>query len=562
MKKFVAILLAVATILGCVACSKAEETTKKKKKKTKKTTTESVETEESTDEPTDETTDEPTDAPTSNPTDDTTEAPTDTTEDPNETGGVYETWAVPDPFTMSTGLTIRHDLEKLQIGRDLVYKVWGDLDPQSEFEEVRYVKARTDMVSVYEDGPLADAVSYKFTSLADDAASMYAERLEKFLSSQQSGTLERDTSYNVNTTVFRADSEYFSSMMEIVDYGLDFYDVQRVGANYRYSDGSFIDITEVVTDMAALTSYVKDKMDPYRYDYDETVQNVEDGACAWALLYDGIYIENFGKVPVIGNEYMFDLSYFGATPETYALLADKSGEILWDVNEDQFIDDIRISLETDASEESVESLTISVNADQYVFTPNEIAYLADDYEFAENLEHYLVRTEYGYFLIVSLESYYWYHTCIFRVDENGVTFRTDGNYYVLEAFDPDNILVGDTAYITGLEATRDTRRFSDIGILASTTIFKDVYSGPYKTKIDLPAQEVDLTDLSIGADVTVPAGTMVAPILLDENTGLLIMRILDPDESQTSYVVMETGGEYDIAGYHSYEALYGVIFGE
>ena len=35
----VAILLAVATILGCVACSKAEETTKKKKKKTKKTTT-------------------------------------------------------------------------------------------------------------------------------------------------------------------------------------------------------------------------------------------------------------------------------------------------------------------------------------------------------------------------------------------------------------------------------------------------------------------------------------------------------------------------------------------
>ena len=27
-------------------------------------------------------------------------------------------------------------------------------------------------------------------------------------------------------------------------------------------------------------------------------------------------------------------------------------------------------------------------------------------------------------------------------------------------------------------------------------------------------------------------------------------------------LVMETGGEFDIAGYHSYEALYGVIFGE
>ncbi|MBO4474636.1 MAG: hypothetical protein J5750_06985 [Clostridiales bacterium] len=563
MKKLVAGLLATAMILGCVAC-KSEETTKKKKK-AKKTTEKTEETGDPTDESTDEPTDEPTADPSADPTDDPTDDPNGDPAAPTigEVHEPFDTVSVPDPVTFPSGLTIRHDLEKIQLGRDVLFRAYGDADPDSEFGEINYVKAKADQLYIIEDGPIQDAVSSVFDAVATNAIDLYRTRLDAFLATQQNGPLGASSSYNNRAVVFRADSEVFSCIMYETDFCEDFYDENSSCANFRYADGSTIALADVVTDMDALVMHVSDDMDPENYFYTDTIEALKDGSVTWALLYDGIYILHYGKVPVIGNEDMFDLSSFGATPETYSIQADHNNEIIWDVDEDGYLDDIRITANIDDQTESVERLVISVNSDQYVYTDNEIIDLSLDCGFAsDRLENYLIRTDYGFFLVVALESYFWDHTCIFRIDQDGVMLLFTGEFSIVDACDPDNVLVSDVAYITGLEGTRESCRISDIGYPAANTIFKDVYSGPYKTKIDLPANETNLLTMEIGDEVTVPAGTMVAPIYYVEGAGLLVMRILDPDDSKTSYVVMETDGEFGVAGYHAYEGFYGVMFGE
>ncbi|MBO4687158.1 MAG: hypothetical protein J5636_01460 [Clostridiales bacterium] len=564
MKKAIASILAMAMLLGCVGCT-SKETTKKKPSKTKKPTTE--ETDAPTEDPTDDPETDPTDDPTGptgdpgNPTDtiDTTE-PSDT-DDPTAPYG--DPAQVPDPFTLPSGITIHHDLEKLQLGRDVVYRAYGDVNPDSDYGDMSYVTMKFDELYTIEGGPIQDSLSDKFTKVAEDALASYQYDLDKFLQVQQNGsTWPGNSYYNVETVVYRADSEYVSFILNYMDFGPDYYEFVSVGMNYRTSDGGFITIEEVVTDMDALYAYVVETMDPTIYGYEDLIQEVQTGACAFALTYDGIYIAGFGKVPVFGNENMFDLSYFGGVPDTYGLILDYNGEAIWDVTEDAALDSVRVTADIDTEDDGISKLNISVNGDVYRFDRNDIDNLAVFYGISQELPSYLLRTRNGYYLVVTLESWYWCDTCVFKLDGNAVRLVNEDDVIVREGYDPDNLRVSDSARLTGLVSTKEYCFLNEDGSMIGNSIFKEIYAGPYKTLIDLPANETNLLTMEIGDAITLPAGSIVSSIYVVEGAGLLVMRVLDPDDSKTFHVVLETDCDGMIAGCFAGEAFSGLSWGE
>ena len=573
MKKIIATLLAAAMLLGCMGCA-SEETTKKKKK-TKKTTEKTEETVVPTEDPTDDPGTEPTGDPkdpTGDPTDTTDPTDTDTTKTPSDTADTSdpnsapdEPVQVPDPYTLPDGIVIHHDLEKLQLGRDVLYRAFGDLEENQDYgyETMKSVSARVDEVYTIEYGPLHDSLEEEFSAVSEEALKTYGDRLDRFLAAQQSGgELPDNTIYQVDTVVYRADSEYLSCILYYIDFDVENYEVYSKGYTFRTYNGAPIALHDVVPDIDLLYAYVMETMDVRSGNYETLVQSVLDETCAFALLYDGIYIAGFGKVPVIGNEDMFDLTYFGGVPDTYGLILDYKGTIHWDVDEDGSLDEISVSATIDYDTEEMEQLFVWVNDSMYTFDQNSIGSLSMYYGFAEEINNYLFRTRYGYFLAVTLESWYMCHTCIFKLSDNGVTLVNEGFFTLREAYDPDAIRVWDTARLTGLVSTREYCALNEYGDLAGNSIFKEVYNGPFKTNIDLPANETDLLTMEIGDPITIPAGTMVSTIYHVEGAGLVVMRVLDPDESKTIYVVMETDSDGMIAGYFAGDAFSVCTWGE
>lgn len=172
MKKFVAILLAVATILGCVACT-SEETTKKKKK-TKKTTKKTETTEDPTDDPTDFTTDDPTE-PSSDPTSDTSTSDTSTSDSSSAT----DTTSAP---VVPGELVISHDLEKIALTEASTYRAYGASDMSVNYDKYGSVELDITLFSTADDYPeLKDTLEEMYSQDdVDFLTSSYGEVLSLF----------------------------------------------------------------------------------------------------------------------------------------------------------------------------------------------------------------------------------------------------------------------------------------------------------------------------------------------------------------------------------------------
>ena len=561
MKKYVALLLSLAMVLSLTSCESSKSSKDVDSKLLNISATEDTESTET--KPTDLSTTETTEESTSD------TVPTETETTPSDTVPSDTTETTPAPgITLPSGFTISHNLDKLEIYRETEYLGCGKVEGSGDDMKVgRASAALYYLYDMNENSPLGKALKSRYEKNSELVGKVFS-RLQKELELTGTGEYWIDfNQYYIEPEVLRADSEILSfiegahnySFIELKDSEL----YQPSSGNYRVKDGSVIELTDVVKDLDALVKIVEEKSNPSEYGYDELIKSVKDGTARFGILYDGIYLPDVGKIPVIGNETLFDLSYFGNTTATdYTVRFDRDWKLEWDVDGDNVLDKITLSIAKDPDSDSIGKLSILFNNDTYEYTSEQIEYLENDMAYNEGMDSFVAFTDNGTFLFVLLEDFMFStHVILFKVDGGKLVPLDDYVCGVREICDPSDLLISEGVEGIGINSGSNRVRISENGELLYKSIYFDVYDGPYITRVDLPGVMTDLwaTD---GGDTVIPKGSVVSIIRYIDDYDEFVAEVHNEDESKSYYVLLQKDREGKIGGYSISEAFIGVSFGE
>ena len=348
MKKVLALILSASMLLGLAACSKSEETTKKKKKKTKKTTkTEITEIETETEVPSDSDTD-PTDT-----------APTDT-----------------DPIDLPSNITIKNDLSQLLVDRDYKCRMYGAIDPTQDSEYGEVVASEYLYLEelffidhfIDQDGDAdknyLNALEGLYT-LHDNFERKYDDYLNRFCDKQKNGQTLPTEVFISDTTIYRCDTEIMSIAMTnvtLVDGSVG--DARVECHNFRASDGSRIENSDVIKNPDALKQYLEDMYPEDSFVMDYIIESIGSAEPDMVLTYDGvIFPEHSLKVPYTDVPEAFDESYFFSTPDVYSLYLDTYDRLVWDFDGDGDIE--KLDCDIELKDYLVSSINIELDGNTY-----------------------------------------------------------------------------------------------------------------------------------------------------------------------------------------------------
>ena len=556
MKKKLAVLLALATVLGCVGCSKSEETTKKKKK-TKKTTTSEETTEESTEDPSEVTSDV-----TTSESEETSESET----EPQDTRPPRDDLKT---ITLPGGLTVTDDLEFLPIGRDQIFYGYGaqNPDPDTWPQYVRTTGSITTLEVYDEQCPLYNFLTEYIGYLTDNVDSNFRDNKKDFLKDLESGNEARDYRYSYFIDLARADDAYLS--IHVYHYDSERTLDDRNYANFyttiRTEDQSILRYADVVKDFPRFKEYVKEHFDPSS-GFDPSVADIRsEEHSEFLLLYDGIYVGGVGKVSVVGNEDLFDLSYFTHVPQYYTLDFDVENKLVWDVDGDGKADTVSLSLTSFEQGDEESRLTITLNGQDYSYTENELNGLDFVWGLSSITPSIYVHSSEGDFLIVQIEAINNTLLYTFTIEDGQLIAGRDfAAGSLLEYYDPDSILVDQFYGLIGANYPEYSCHLNEDGELCNNNIYMDFYDGPYTTISDLPAMEFDMASLEEGNALTIPQGSVVTLIRYYPDLGKAVMRIESEAELDSgNYVTVTFDTENGtIDGKEVYECFTGVTYGE
>ena len=517
MKKRLALLLSIVMIISAfaAACSKAEETTKKKKKKTKKTSktaiTETVE----------------------------TDIPTDT--DPTDTFTI-ETSPTPSvPDKTGDPMTISHDLTDLGLMRDAKCYQYGAMDPTAD-DYVNYfavqVRFYCETVSVSKGGAqFAADLDEMYSQIIESGKETYSDAVNKFVSAQQNGEHLPYLTLGEYVTIYRADSQVFSFVMDADIFG---YDVEEESSsfygNVDPNTSAEIEMSDIITDVDRfcdiLDMYLYTKDTEYREDLKNALKSNDE--TVFALTYDGIIIDGI-KIPVVGHENCINMEYFGHTPSEYCLLLDEKNQIEWDFNGDGIFDHVGVDYQND-------ELIVEYNNGSYTFGEDKIPDISKMDDLAWNSPSVVMCSPDMCRFIVSMNYSETVERLLFfdlssgePVFENIVEGRIIGI-----PLGPSDLRIGeDVDLIGGREMYRDYVLQPD-GSLIPQTAFIYMHSYPFVLSADVKGDEFNWDTGEVIGGYTIKKGTAIEIIAYHPNSGAIVFKTLDPDPDNCKYVQLES----------------------
>ena len=528
MKRVIALILSASMVFALAGCAKETEETKKKKK-TKKT--EKTEDTEDTDE-TDDT--------------ETSEEGSESTTDESET----EESTDPTSVVYTSDLVIRHDLESLGVITYDNFWQYGAVDPtiNREYGYVQYVSVDVPGFTT-ETGSqqVNDDIKEFMDIFIDSGVDIYNMEKEEFIEAVgKGGKLPYYHAWGENE-IYRVDNEVVSFAMHLRESADDMDASEAyICYNYDVNTGLPIPFYDVVNDLDALEAYMTEYFTDLGLEYllETAFEELEESPdLYYALMYDAIVIEGV-KLPVIGHEEIFNMQYFGATPEEYSLLLDETNSLIWDFDDDGTLEELRCTYQNS-------ELVISYKGQDYRFTENEIRGIGGLDDIAFNSDSVVLFTKNGNaHLLLSMNVSDSFTTVFyFTLDDTEVDCMWEeygaldyGDYLLPRRmaghFDCD-VLCGESyklmtmVFNTPLEA------------------FGYFHSAPFELKIDVTGEQYDWYSGDVIGDYTIPAGSILCFVAYSRGNGELVVRVQDPegDEENTRYVKLSTDGTTTIAGY-------------
>ena len=548
MKKAVSLMLAVAMLLGCVACT-SEETTKKKKKKTSKKTSETEDTET-------EPTDEPTDEPTSEPTD-----PGVTGTTPSSTDDTSVTGSRPGP-SGSHEWEISDDGEYLTLLRETFCYQYGEMDPNEDnpmWKDIaKFVRTACDTYTIV-NGPqqITSDFEYLYQTILDNITSSYDERISAFLEAKGNGEALPFYNYRFETTVYRADDQMLSfSIRGLIDSSqADEIDDLELIINLDPQLSESLTIEDIITDEDALMDYIEEYFDalylPEVAEYAEELWDQDEEF--FGVTYDGIIIRGH-KLPVYGHEECFNMYYFGKTPSDYILRFEDNGDLVWDIDGDNVFDTIHAGSGNG-------ELSIQINDQTYVFTDDDITDVSNLYKLSSRSPSVLIRREGKTFMILSM---YVYNQIVelltFDLSSGKPEFVYDMTGRLGETLlNPNAFDILELVPVLGSAA--EMRREYEIqttGKLLPHTAFGYYETLPLVVMSDISGEQFDWDSGDMIGSYTISSGAIVSACAYGPNNGTLVFKVLDADRNnEIKYVMVKYNKDTDTIDGKAFNEVFG-----
>lgn len=565
MKRLISVLLSASMVLALAGCGKKDdkETTKAKKTKVTEVT-------------------EETEEPSETETESETESETETETDPIIISGNGNRVATPRDYPLSDDFVISHDAEDLVVLPYPETQVYGEAVEKDSGTAVRYIFRSTDMLGFTEDFKKDYDQVYNTIQAQNDQLEInynhtYSEQLSVFDDNLKSGD-PKDYSMVTDITVFRADSEYISYILE-QDYDCEMQNSSIKTYNYATADGREITFDEIVFDKRGFADFFLD----YVYGsalYESEIEQAKEIAMdmvdesenaspiEFVLGYDGIYIffsepnlyPTMFKIPaVFAGDYM-DVSYFGKTPKYYTLNADDYGRINWDLEDDGVIEEIYPEFETDEYD-SVVGIDLVVDGQMRASVPDSDLVEGETYVGMK-----MMKTDLGFivFLSMALEE----SVCtnyIFRyMGSVGFEFQgTISGNFTNNFYDPYNFEL--TAYddVAGTGIRSQYYCFSD------SSIPEPIEEYAYKDAFVVAAKDIACKagmydeDQGQKEDYTIPAGTVLYVFSYMPEGGYMRAMTVNKDDTKNVLVTIEftrEGYKTFINGEDQDEVFYGIRY--
>jgi len=538
MKRVVSTLLSLAVVISLAGCSSKGEETTKSTTKASETETEASETSDSETEKTEET-EETT---TAEETEETSASDTEGTTKGSGSGasGLSD-------YSISPDFAIRNDLKKVDYSITQKYRAYGFV-PAGEDNNVYRLIKELDILTVKDDdtyGQLWNTLDGIYPALDTEFDRVFDEKLPSYVDGSAVNSLTEIS----DTYMVRADSEVFSFVLyqsSIDPNGI--YSANYKTYNYRTGDSMEYNLNDIVSDRSAFANFFAEYLDGALKDNTGKMQEVEylaglisdpNAEVPFLLTYDGvIFVYNLDyrfdmfKIPAVYAGDYFDMSLFGATPESFALMSDEYDHIIWDIDGDGKMDNISALAKKDANDALTE-FGISLNGNLELVPESELHYAYMGFS-----EFYLLKTDDGFYVYAELfaESSDAV-VAVFKYDGSSFKFQKSffGNMPMIGIdgffYDPANFTVYHSSDIMGTGYVIDS-----VSAMGNDGMPKKTVNVGSRYVVLVTKQEitVDKFNSNGAADgtATLPANTVFAVLGIDTDAGVVLCECLNADESQ------------------------------
>lgn len=451
--------------------------------------------------------------------------------------------------------TIDHSLQSIELENIPQARSYGYCCEMEEYAHMVSIEEYYDFYcgdfSKYE--ALKNTLSDIYEELFAPLDQAYDDALPVFINSMETTTDTVSEYYGTSIEVYRSDSQIYSFVAEEYFTNRDYDESNHFGItayNLRSSDGSTIQLCDVIVDTDAFCSYLESYFSslsgddlfnkaPLPLEIESMIDEIQAGTEPFVLSYDSIYLYCnclFYKVPVYPAENIgcINMTYFGATPAYYAIELDQGATLQWDVNGDNTIDDLSIEVVRATSDEDIDlvsSLNVSLNGQQFVISEDVL----DPYSY--DARAFYIQADDGQYLWISLVSMDTYTTnLIYQINGDTLSFVCTGDGFLTKIiYDPGYFelynmydIIG-TASFTAEFAMMGTNGFP----MPLTNIYYS-YDSLAAAKIEFEATEIDIERNAI-ITKTIPVDTPIEVICYDADDETVVFQTLHEDADQNCY---------------------------